>query len=125
LRSEDRAAAAGVTLSGRAFVFSPAADGMRPWCPNEISLSFGRLRKKAGVRSVRLHRLRHFAATQMLAAGVPVRTVSGRLGHADAATTLNIYGHWVLASDQAAATILGDLLGSQDQPGDGRPDKGS
>jgi hypothetical protein len=46
----------------------------------------------------------------MLDAGVPVRTVAGRLGHANAATTLNVYSHWVVASDQAAAVALGDLL---------------
>jgi len=51
----------------------------------------------------------------MLAAGVPVRTVAGRLGHADAATTLNVYGHWIEASDQVAATVLGDLLGNGDK----------
>jgi integrase len=71
--------------------------------------------KRAGVGKVPLHSLRHFAATRMLAAGVPVRTVAGRLGHADAATTLNVYGHWIEASDQAAATVLGDLLGNGDK----------
>ncbi len=47
----------------------------------------------------------------MLAAGIPVRTVAGRLGHANVTTTLNTYGHWVQASDQAAASLLGELLG--------------
>jgi len=79
-----------------------------------VSLAFTRLRKRAGVSKVPLHSLRHFAATRMLAAGVPVRTVAGRLGHADAATTLNVYGHWIEASDQAAAAALGELLGTKD-----------
>ena len=47
----------------------------------------------------------------MLAAGVPVRAAAGRLGHADASTMLNVYGHWIEAKDQAAAGVLGDLLG--------------
>jgi hypothetical protein len=34
---------------------------------------------------------------------------------ADAATTLNIYGHWIEASDQAAAAVLDDLLGKGDK----------
>jgi integrase len=51
-----------------------------------------------------------FAATQMLAAGVPVRTVAGRLGHANAATTLNVYAHVLESSDEEAAGVLGDLL---------------
>jgi hypothetical protein len=59
---------------------------------------------------VRLHDLRHLHATQLLAAGVPVRTVSGRLGHANAATTLNVYGHFLEASDRQAADVIGGLL---------------
>jgi integrase len=45
-----------------------------------------------------------------MAAGVPVRTVSGRLGHANPATTLSVYAHFVEASDQDAAAIMGGLL---------------
>ena len=40
-----------------------------------------------------LHQLRHFTATQLIAAGVDVRTVSGRLGHADPSITLMVYSH--------------------------------
>lgn len=57
----------------------------------------------------RLHDLRHFAATQALAAGIPVRTVAGRLGHANPATTHNVYAHFLEASDRAAAEVLGAL----------------
>jgi integrase len=114
-RCEDRATVAETTLADRSFIFSPAVDGSRPWRPGGVSLAFIRLRKRAGVGDVPLHSFRHFAATRMLAAGVPVRTVAGRLGHANAATTLNVYSHWVEASDQAAATVLGDLLGNGDK----------
>lgn len=64
---------------------------------------------------MRLHDLRHFAATQLLAAGVPVRTVSGRLGHANPATTLNVYAAWLQKSDQAAAAVLSDLLAKTEE----------
>jgi integrase len=62
------------------------------------------------LKGVRLHDLRHLHATQLLAAGVPVRTVSGRLGHANAATTLNVYAHFLEASDRDAADVSGGLL---------------
>ena len=62
---------------------------------------------------VRLHDLRHLHATQLLAAGVPVRTVSGRLGHANAATTLNVYAHFLEASDRQAADVIAGLLGDK------------
>ena len=63
-----------------------------------------------GDRGVRFHDLRHFAATRLLASGVDVRTVSGRLGHANAATTLGVYAHFLQSADQAAAAVLGGIL---------------
>jgi integrase len=60
-----------------------------------------------------VHDLRHFTATQMLAAGVPVKTVAGRLGHSNAATTLNVYAHAFESSDVDAAHLLGRILNGQ------------
>jgi integrase len=108
----DRAAAAGKSLRPDAFLFSSAITGDIPWIPNEVTKRFIRLRNKVGVDKVRLHDLRHFAATRLLAAGVPVRTVSGRLGHANAATTLGVYAHFVESSDRDAAAKLEALLAS-------------
>jgi hypothetical protein len=75
--------------------------------PDHATKAFSRLRDRVGLPDVRLHDLRHFAATRLLAAGVPVRTVSGRLGHANAATTLGVYAHFVQESDREAAAMLG------------------
>jgi integrase len=108
---EQQAEACGVELVEDAFVFSHAPDGSRPWHPDNVSGAFARVRGRAGLDRVRLHDLRHMHATQLLAAGVPVRTVSGRLGHANAATTLNVYGHFLEPSDRQAAEIIGELLG--------------
>jgi len=54
--------------------------------------------------------LRHFAATRLLGAGIPVRTVSGRLGHSSASTTLGVYAHFLAESDREAADTLEELL---------------
>lgn len=110
VRCRQRARACGLEMLEDAFVFSSEPDGSLPWRPGRVTLAFSRLCSDAGVRDVRLHDLRHFAATQLLAAGVPVRTVAGRLGHANAATTLNVYAHVLESSDEDAATVLGDLL---------------
>ena len=67
--------------------------------PDTVTGGFRRICDRIGLVGVRLHDVRHLYATQLLAAGVPVRTVSGRLGHADAATTLNVYAHFREASD--------------------------
>jgi len=106
----ERAKACGVDLPDGAFVFSHAPDGSRPWRPENVTTAFTRVRDRTGFPKVRLHDLRHMHATQLLAAGVPVRTVSGRLGHANAATTLNVYGHFLEASDRQAADVIGELL---------------
>jgi integrase len=109
-RMATRALACGVGLDKGAHIFSRDPNGLRPWAPNDVTKAFIRVRNRAGLETVRLHDLRHFAATRLLAAGVPVRTVSGRLGHANAATTLGVYAHFVEESDRNAAETLGALL---------------
>ena len=78
-------------------------DGTQPHHPDTVTGNLGRVCEHVGLTGVRLHDLRHLHATQLLAAGVPVRTVSGRLGHANAATALNVYAHFLEASDRNAA----------------------
>jgi len=46
----------------------------------------------------------------MLAAGVPIATVSQRLSHARASTTLNVYAHAVPGGDRYAAETLAAIL---------------
>ena len=104
-----------VTTAADAFVFSNAADGSQSWFPDSVSRSFKRLCEKEGVPGVRLHDLRHFVATQLLSAGVDVRTVAGRLGHRNAATTLNVYAHFLERTDRAAADIIGDIIAPVDR----------
>jgi integrase len=109
-RSQKRAHSCRVTLADSAYVFSADPDGVRPWVPNEVTKQFIRIRRSIGMDSVRLHDLRHFTATRLLSEGVPVRTVSGRLGHANAATTLGVYAHFVEESDRDAADKIGSIL---------------
>lgn len=109
-RCEEFARIAKTKLPADAFVFSDSSDGGIPWRPNRVTHTFMRLCGDVGLSDVRLHDLRHFAATRLLAAGVPVNTVAGRLGHANAATTLNVYAHFLESSDVSAAQVLGTLL---------------
>ncbi len=53
---------------------------------------------------------RHFQATQLLSAGVPVPTVAARLGHADGTTTMKIYAHRTKKAGQQAADVVDDAL---------------
>jgi integrase len=113
-RSEQVATMCGTVLDGSAFVFSHEPDGSRPWRPDVVTHAFGRLRDRAGLSSVRLHDLRHFVATRLLASGVDVRTVAGRLGHRNAATTLNVYSHFLEEADREAAELMGRLVRGTD-----------
>jgi integrase len=96
------------TGHGYVFTFDPA--GSVAWTPDYATKTFQQVRTTAKMPSVRLHDLRHFAATRLLAAGIPVRTVSGRLGHANAATTLGVYAHFIQASDRHAADEIASTL---------------
>jgi integrase len=57
-----------------------------------------------------LHALRHFSATQAIAAGFDPVTVGGRLGHADPSITLRVYSHVFEHRDRELATSLGKTL---------------
>jgi integrase len=59
---------------------------------------------------IRLHDLRHTHASLLLAAGVPVKVVSERLGHASAMITLGIYAHVMPGMQAEAAAKFGALL---------------
>ena len=109
-RAEVRADANDAVLADTAFVFSAARDGSTARLPNRVTKAFiGHLRR-AGVGRFRLHDLRHFMATQMLAHGVAVVIVSQRLGHARASTTLNVYGHCIPGADRDAARFISNLI---------------
>ena len=109
---EEQAAKCRAEVSANSFLFSHEVDFSKPWRPNYATLAFGRLRDDLGLEGVKLHHLRHFSATQLLSLGIDVRTVSGRLGHANASTTLDFYAQFLQAADQRAADALGELLGT-------------
>jgi integrase len=75
--------------------------------------SFQPLLMKAELPKIRLHDLRHTAATLLLLQGVHVKVVSEMLGHASIAITLDLYSH-VLPDMQREATAAMDRLFSND-----------
>lgn len=70
-----------------------------------MTCQYRRLVRRLGINTS-LHKLRHYSATELIRAGVDVRTVAGRLGHADGGTTLLYYAAWVQEADQRASRIL-------------------
>jgi integrase len=90
---------------GEGYMFSDDG-GATAWKPNRVTKAFLRYRRAVGLRSFRLHDLRHFMATQMLEAGVPIVTVSRRLAHRRVSTTMDHYAHSVPGGDAHASAVL-------------------
>jgi integrase len=87
------------------------ADGT-PTHPELLSTTFDRIARHAGLPRIRLHDIRHTHATLLLKAGVHIKVVSERLGHATPSFTLDVYG-WVLPGMQAeAAAVFSRLMSS-------------
>ncbi len=98
--------------NGHGLVFA-TLDG-DPVHPGSFSESFRRSVKRAGLRLIRLHDLRHTHATLGLAAGIPAKVMSDRLGHATVAFTQDIYMHAIPALEESAAQQVADLIFDDD-----------
>lgn len=110
----------GLVLGADEFVFSNRPDHSRWYDPDAVSQRFRTMCTRLGIKS-HLHALRHYAATELISAGVDVRTVAGRLGHGGGGTTtLRVYTAWVPESDKRAAEILAAriALAPSRNPGD-------
>lgn len=106
---DDTAARSEIPLVDDPYVFSAVADYSRPMKPATLSSWFASLARRTGM-PYHLHQLRHFAATQLIGAGVDAVTVANRLGHSDPAITLRVYAHAIKDRDRAAAAQLGALV---------------
>ncbi len=90
------------------YVFSSPTGG--PISPDSVLKMLHRVLKRAGLKKVRFHALRHTFATMALQNGVDVKTLSGLLGHYSAGFTLDTYGHITPAMKQDAAEKVGSFL---------------
>lgn len=132
---EDLSERAGSPLAPDPYVLSYNANGATPVNPDTFTHAFGRLCEamerpalealrrtspKATRKDLapaerwpyRFHDLRHFSVTTLIGAGVDIRTVAERHGHARATMTLDRYAHALPERDRAAAGVLGSALGS-------------
>lgn len=73
--------------SGKVFTMP---DG-RPWNPDNVSQAFERFIKRLGLPPIRLHDLRHCAASLSLAAGLSMKAIQALLGHASYSLTADTY----------------------------------
>ncbi len=112
-RCRARVEALGIELADDTFVFSGAPDGSVYLTPGALTQRYNRLAQRLGI-DTNLHKLRHYSATELVAAGVDVRTVAGRLGHSGGGTTtLRTYAAWVSEADQRAASGIATRMPSR------------
>jgi integrase len=89
-----------------------AKENGEPIHPHTFSQSFERLIAKAGLRTIRLHDLRHTRATLALKAGIPVKVISERLGHESPAFTLKQYAYVLPGMQAEAAAQVAAMIDS-------------
>nr|WP_316612629.1 tyrosine-type recombinase/integrase [uncultured Ruminococcus sp.] len=86
----------------------------KPLKPDSVSSWFSKFMKQhPEIPFITLHSLRHTNATLQLAAGVPITTVSKRLGHSNTATTGRVYAHAIQSADDTAAEKIEDIFSKQ------------
>ena len=106
-QNQERLAAGPVWLD-RNLVFSN--EGGVYLYPTAIRRVFKRLLRACELPAIRIHDLRHTAATLMLAKGVNIKVVSEMLGHSNVAITLTVYAHVTESMQEQAAMAMGQIL---------------
>lgn len=87
-----------------------AREDGNPVHPDYFSQTFDRTVKRLKLPKIRLHDLRHTHATLGLGAGVPIKVMSDRLGHATTSFTMDVYMHAIPAVEDDAADQIADLV---------------
>ena len=87
-----------------ALVFGTGDD--QPRSPNAVTKEWARTIVQLNLPRVSLHALRHTHASQLIASGMDVLTISRRLGHGSPTITLGVYGHLFSNSDDRAAQVM-------------------
>jgi integrase len=82
-----------------------------PLQPSNVSSEWGEIASHIGMPEITFHSLRHTHASQLIAAGVDIATISKRLGHARPSVTLAIYAHMFTSDDGKAAAAINAAMG--------------
>lgn len=107
----DRIAYVPAALGPKLAALEPAKDGrLFPVSDRTLDRDFKRILASAGLPAIRLHDLRHTAATLMLLAGESPQVVSEILGHSSPAITLKVYAHVMDDQKRKASAAMNALL---------------
>src|SRR5215469_5690626 len=107
LRQSEGLLRLGIKLNDETFVC--AREDCEPLLPATLTKLFGRFLRRHELPQIRLHDLRHIAATLMLASGVHPKIAQEQLGHSSISTTMDIYSH-AMPNMQAEAVARLDAV---------------
>ncbi|MDH6134467.1 integrase [Kitasatospora sp. MAA4] len=83
--------------------------------PATLTRHFNALLRRAHLRQIRFHDLRHSTATLLLEQGVELVVIKELLGHAHIGVTATVYAHVRLRLQRDAIDLLGHTLGKASQ----------
>ena len=95
-------------IDGNPWVITGSLEGKRL---SDLQPFWQRVRARAGLKDIRIHDLRHSAATAAIDAGLPLESVKGLLGHSSIAITSDLYAHRTKAGSRATADAIEKALG--------------
>ena len=84
----------------------------KPLDASNVTKAFHELLARAGLPRIRIHDLRHTAATLLLAQGVSPRVIMEVLGHSQISLTMDTYSHVLPALQREAAEQMDKALGN-------------
>ena len=102
----------GIGRDPAGYVFpKPSDPEFMPWPPDQLSRDWARIVVSRKLPRVSFHALRHTHASTLIGAGLDILTISRRLGHGRPSVTLDVYGHLIERSEDAAVAALDKALG--------------
>ena len=104
----------GVGVRPGGWLFIGAGDG--PPNQNVVGWRWRQTLRRAGLSGIKLHNLRHFFASGLIAQGCDVVTVQRSLGHSSATTTLNTYSHLSPTAEDRTRKAAGAIMAAAIAP---------
>ena len=95
----------------------PTADARPLRRSNALRYGLWAALRRAGLRRVSMHSLRHSFASALISRGAAVTEVQMLLGHSSPAVTLKVYSHWFKSQDSGAVARLSDMILKSEKSG--------
>jgi integrase len=110
VRMQELRLSLGMGRAGDDDLLFPRWDTGKVRAPHWLTQKFAQLMEYLNIKGVTFHSLRHTHASQLIASGMDVLTISRRLGHGSPAITLSVYGHMFTNTDARAAEITEGMV---------------